>query len=159
MHLCLDHLNLSLLFQLLSTSCLRLQHLDETLNWGGKWKLIHMGVCCFLSWVIYSSLTKSSCFGDLVLFANFEMPWLTFTMFSVFKSTLNSFHSLFNKREFIQWSLFPEFSDSETLIEIERRVCELFGTHWLACLWLWNLALLLILISWLNMRIVETKSH
>ena len=41
-------------------------------------------VCCLLSWVIYNSLAKSSCFGDLVSFASFVMPLPALTMFPVF---------------------------------------------------------------------------
>lgn len=57
-----------------------------------------MGVPCCLSGVTYNSMAKSLYFGDLVSFANFVMPFPTFTMFPVFfLSQLDSFYSLFNK--------------------------------------------------------------
>ena len=66
---------------------------EWTSEWGwGGWKRIHTGMCCFLSWVISNSLAKSSCFGDLVSFANFVISLPTLTMFPVF--FMNQFWTL-----------------------------------------------------------------
>lgn len=76
-------------------------------------------ISCFLSWVISNSLAKSSCFGDLVSFANFVISLPTLTMFPVFFMnqlwTLSTY-CLIDERVY-SIVIFSGASDSEILKE------------------------------------------